>query len=75
MFRKLTGRFPSDKESTLLQQLHTTEWKKFNQSPEKMKGWIKTGIFKASHDDLALLAANAVVASTIMNSDASITKR
>lgn len=75
MFRKLTGRFPTEKESALLQQLHTAEWKKFSQFPEKMQGWIKTGIFKPTQDNPALLAANAVVASTIMNSDASITKR
>ena len=75
MFRKLTGRFPSEKESALLLQLHNTEWQKFKKSPEKMQGWIKTGIFKPTQDNPALLAANAVVASTIMNSDASITKR
>jgi hypothetical protein len=75
MFRNLTGRLPSERESALLLQLHNTEWKKFNQFPEKMQGWIKTGIFKPTQDNPALLAANAVVASTIMNSDASITKR
>jgi hypothetical protein len=40
-----------------------------------MIGWNKTGIFKTGMDNPALLAANTVVASTIMNSDASITKR
>ncbi len=41
-----------------------------------MKGWMQTGAFKIEKgQDKALIASNAVVASTIMNSDAAITKR
>jgi hypothetical protein len=45
-------------------------------NPEKTKGWLSAGFYKVNAQaDKALVAANAVVASTIMNSDASITKR
>ena len=75
-FRKLTGRSISDKELEVLSKLQETEYAKFKINLEKTKGWLNTGEFKISNsDDKALVAANAVVASTIMNSDASITKR
>ena len=75
MFRKLTARYPNERELLILKKLHNSELQKFSNNPEKMKGWNKTGIFKTGMDNPALLAANTVVASTIMNSDASITKR
>ena len=75
MFRKLTARYPTERELLILKNLHNSESQKFNNNPEKMKGWNKTGIFKTGNENAALLAANTVVASTIMNSDASITKR
>ncbi|WP_152286732.1 DUF1553 domain-containing protein [Flavicella marina] len=75
-FRKLTGRTISNKELQVLSKLQEVEYQKFKAQPGKAKGWLNTGEFRVNNsDDQALVAANAVVASTIMNSDASITKR
>ena len=75
-FRQLSGRHIKPKELALLVALQKEEHQKFKQNIEKTKGWINSGAFKIeSTDDIALIAANAVVASTIMNSDATITKR
>lgn len=75
-YRKLTGRKPSAKEVNLLLQLQQAELAKFKNSPEKAKGWLSSGQYQVSKDlDEALVAANAVVASTILNSDATLTKR
>ncbi len=75
-FRKLTGRKPSEKELHLLRRLQENEWKKFKHTPQKIKGWIHTGQYLIDPSlDSVVIAANAVVASTIINSDASITKR
>ncbi|WP_405398816.1 DUF1553 domain-containing protein [Maribacter sp. Asnod2-G09] len=75
-FIKLTGRAPNEKELSLLMNLQKEEYSKFQKNIDKTKGWINTGAFKLSQtDDKALIAANAVVASTIMNADATITKR
>ncbi|WP_343328597.1 DUF1553 domain-containing protein [Polaribacter staleyi] len=75
-FKKLTGRKITDQELELLIALQKEEFKKFESNPNKAKGWLQTGAFKLSKtDNKALIAANAVVASTIMNADASITKR
>jgi len=72
----LTAKIPSEKELGLLLELHQQEYEKFLAEPEKAKGWLEVGEYQP---DLAiddkLLAANTVVASVIMNSDASITKR
>ena len=75
-FIKLTGREPNQQELSLLLNLQKEEYSKFQKNIDKTKGWINTGAFKLSEaDDKALIAANAVVASTIMNADATITKR
>ncbi|WP_139958254.1 DUF1553 domain-containing protein [Flavicella sediminum] len=75
-FRKLTGRHITDKELEVLTELQKSEYEKFKKHPEKTKGWLNTGAFKIdATDDKALITANAIVASTIMNTDASITKR
>jgi hypothetical protein len=75
-YRKLTGRSPSAKELNILKALYKQELDKFRMNPEKTKGWLSAGLYKVNAQvDKALVAANAVVASTIMNSDASITKR
>jgi len=76
VFRSLTGRKPTKEELQLLLELKETEYKKFTINTTKMDGWLNTGAFRLSeNEDKALIAANAVVASTIMNSDAAITKR
>jgi hypothetical protein len=75
-YRKLTGISPTTKEVDLLKLLQQTEEKKFKAHPEKTIGWLKNGQFVADKNlDAAVVAANTVVASTILNSDAAITKR
>lgn len=75
-YRKLTGRTPSPPEVALLTALRDKEQAKFRAHPEKTKGWLHTGQYTANEkQDTALLAANAVVANTILNTDASLTKR
>ncbi|KAA1243501.1 DUF1553 domain-containing protein [Aquimarina sp. RZ0] len=76
VFRSLTGRRPTVRELKILVELQNKEYKKFIADENKMEGWLHTGAFRLTQDDnKALIAANAVVASTIMNSDATITKR
>jgi hypothetical protein len=75
-YRKLTGISPTNKEVELLRMLQQTEGKKFKDHPEKTKGWLQIGQYVIDKNlDPAAVAANAVVASTILNSDAAITKR
>jgi hypothetical protein len=75
-FKKLTGRSIKDEELNLLADLQLEEYKKFKSKKSKTKGWLNSGEFRIANDnDEALVAANAVVASTIINSDAAITKR
>jgi hypothetical protein len=75
-FVKLTGRNASAAELQLLIELRESELKKFRQNPVKISGWLNAGQYKTNKNlDQAVLAANTVVASTIMNSDATITKR
>jgi len=75
-FKKLTGRSIKDEELNLLAELQLEEYKKFKSKKSKTKGWLNSGEFRIANDnDEALVAANAVVASTIINSDAAITKR
>jgi hypothetical protein len=75
-YRKLTGRTPSRKEITLLLDLHKSQLAKFQKNPAKAKGWMSEGQYRVGEKmNVSLTAANAVVASTILNSDASLTKR
>jgi len=75
-YRKLTGQTPSQKELGLLKQLRETELQKFRKDPTKMKGWLQAGQYQVDKNlDPALVAANAVVASVILNSDATLMKR
>jgi hypothetical protein len=75
-FRCLTGRRARAEELEVLLELQQQEVDKFRQHPEKMQGWLQTGAAE-KNDDLPeiTLAANTVVASTILNSDAAIVKR
>jgi hypothetical protein len=75
-YRKLTGRSPQAVEVDLLQRLQKQQLAKFRQSPAKAQGWLQAGWHIPDAGlDAALLAANAVVANTILNSDAALTKR
>jgi len=76
VFRQITGRKIKIQELELLVGLQKEEYKNFQENNAKMEGWMQTGAFKIEKgQDKALIASNAVVASTIMNSDAAITKR
>ena len=75
-FQLLVARQPSDRELTILTSLYGREYQKFSQTPTKAKGWLLTGEYQPKPTGEApALAAGAVVASTVMNSDAFITKR
>lgn len=75
-YRKLTGRIPPAKELALLVEIQQKEQEKFTRSPDKMKGWLQAGQYKADPKlDAKLVASYAVVASVILNSDATLTKR
>lgn len=75
-YRKLTGRTPGDNEVDLLLELQRIEHRKFSERPDKAKGWLTAGQYAVDPAlDPSLVAANTVVASTIMNSDATLTKR
>ena len=75
-YRKLTGRTPARKEVEILIALQNNQRKKFEENPKKALGWLSTGQYKIDKKlDTSLIAANTVVASTILNSDASLTKR
>jgi hypothetical protein len=76
IYRKLTGIKPGKAELKLLQSLQSEELKKFRADIKRTKGWLAAGQFSVNKDlEPAMLAANAVVASVILNSDATLTKR
>ena len=76
MYRLLTARKPTRRELTILTTLYDREYGTFRQSPAKLRGWLHAGEHRYSGNMNAhALAANTVVASTIMNSDAFLTKR
>ena len=75
-YRRLTGRTPGKEEIDLLLELQRVEYQKFQSHPEKAKGWLTIGQYAVDRGlNTSLVAANTVVASTIMNSDATLTKR
>ncbi len=75
-YRRLTGRHPAAAELSLLKSLQQNELSKFTEHPDRARGWLNAGIYTiAAQSNKSLVAANAVVASAIMNSDAVITKR
>ncbi|PPL02344.1 DUF1553 domain-containing protein [Parapedobacter indicus] len=75
-YRRLTSRHPAREELDLLMNLQAAERRKFATDPNKSQGWLTLGQHRSSKKlDASLLAANTVVASTILNSDAALTKR
>jgi hypothetical protein len=75
-YQKLCGRKASAAELNLLEALQRAQLQKFQQFPSKAKGWLEAGWYKIDPGlDPATLAANTVVANTILNSDAALTKR
>ena len=76
IYRKLTGIVPDVPELELLKRLQLNELTKFRNDPQKTKGWLSAGQYAVNRNlEPALVAANAVVASVILNSDATLTKR
>ena len=75
MFRLLTSRKPIPKELAILTRLYGQEYQKFRKSPIKMQGWLRTGEHPLPDGaDKPAIAAGAVVASTVMNSEAFVMK-
>jgi predicted DNA-binding protein YlxM (UPF0122 family) len=75
-FRRLTARKPTKLELELLLQLKKSQEKMFREQPEKAKGWLSAGQYVLKPiRDTAGLAAHAVVVNTILNTDATLTKR
>ena len=76
VFKRLTGRSIKKEELNLLLDLRSSEYEKFKNREYKTKGWLNTGEFRIlKYKNKAMVAANAIVASTIINSDATIIKR
>jgi len=76
IYRKLTGLTPNKSELELLEKIQTDELKKMRADTKKTKGWLSAGQYVVNKNiEPALIAANAVVASVILNSDATLTKR
>jgi hypothetical protein len=71
-FRKLTGRYPKKEELVVLQDLYEQNLALFSSQPERATGWL---VQPSEKREELQLAAYAVVASMIINSDAFITKR
>lgn len=75
-YRSLTGLKPSVKEVKILEKLYAAQYQQFKKTPEKMKGWLNAGEYKVPEKlEPHAIAATAVMASTILNSDAFITRR
>lgn len=75
-YLQLTGKIPSDKELNLLQNMQRQEYEVFQANPQKSKGWLATGAYEIDPSlDQHMVAANAIVASVILNGDVAITKR
>lgn len=73
VFRQLTGRKATNDELEELQGLYQDNLNTFIGNPDRARGWMKD-VISGSRPNLPA-AAYAVVASTIMNTDASIFKR
>ena len=75
-FRLLTSRNPGQAELDLLVQLYNEELINYKQDPKSAVALLSVGDHPRDQRlDVATLAANSVVASIIMNHDASYTKR
>ncbi|MEL7530657.1 MAG: DUF1553 domain-containing protein [Bacteroidota bacterium] len=91
VFRSLVGRAPRPQELALLREVYDSERQVFAQDPSKREAWLPASLrsqnksnsrgeapgicVPRSGKNLNQLAACAVVASTILNSDACLVKR
>ncbi len=75
-YQKITGKEPSSSELDIFQDLQASEYEIFKEDNKKIKGWLAAGAYRIDPSlDAKLVAANAIVASVMLNSEASITKR
>jgi len=75
-YSRVTGSEIDDKQLDLLVKLHEDEFIKFENDRHRSKGWLEAGEYEVDRSlNMNRVAANAVVASVILNSDAVITKR
>lgn len=75
-YKRITGKEPSPNELDIFQELQASEYEIFRADNEKTKGWLAAGAYTIDPDlEAELVAANAIVASVMLNSEASITKR
>ena len=75
-YQKITGRKAEENILNTLVQLQASEYEHFKDDPAKASGWLDAGEYEIDASlDVHMIAANAIVASVIINSDASITKR
>ena len=75
-YMALTGRSIEQKELEVLLRLRDKEMKLFLENPKRADGWMNMGMYSPDPTlDRNAVAANAVVANVIMNSDATIMKR
>ncbi|MEM6771337.1 MAG: hypothetical protein AAF597_12210, partial [Bacteroidota bacterium] len=76
VFTHVSGRPPGEEEVNLLEQVRQNELLVFREQPGKASGWLTAGYTRADPAlDPAEVAADAVLASVMLNSDAVITKR
>jgi hypothetical protein len=76
IFRLLTQRQPRDDERDVLLDLHGNQWHYFEMSPDQVDRLLSIGKSPlAENIDRRSVAALTIVASTIMNMDACLTKR
>lgn len=76
MYQLITTTEPGDKILEILTGLYQDQQSLFESHPDRMTGWLNAGeSLPDSGMNPATLAAGAVVANTILNSDAYVTKR
>jgi hypothetical protein len=75
-YRQATGRRPASRETALFRKQYRAAYDKIKKYPEKGIGWLQTGQAPTGKGlEPARVAAFSIVASTILNSDATLTKR
>lgn len=75
-YRQLSSKLPTETEIAAMLKWQNEEYEALRQHPAKLKGWLEAGEYRVDPAlDAALLVSYAVVASTILNSDVTLTKR
>ncbi|MDF9798595.1 hypothetical protein OKW21_003858 [Catalinimonas alkaloidigena] len=74
-FRLLTGRKPQSKETLLLQAHYKDEYDKFSKHPEDLQAYLSIGAQEVKAEQQTELAALAVVANSIMNTNEAYTRK